>query len=233
MVAAIALPLLWVRTPAAVLFVALPLAGVGILYWFGRPQPRKWAQRILVVIPLVVLVSVGIEPAFRVAARQDNGNYGARLIDGNGVHLIWAPEGPGWPSHASELTDMSWNEATKRCAHLTEDGNALADSPQNIWRLPSVEEAVRSLVRHGINAGGVWDSMTKEATFGITPDKESPLWKVHSPIIYWWTSTEVNDSTVYRVVYNGGVHALHKKVSMGSLGFRAVKEVVKRPKQSL
>jgi hypothetical protein len=57
------------------------------------------------------------------------------------------------------------------------------------------------------------------------PDKESPLWKIHSPIIYWWTSTEVNDSTVYRVAYNGSVQKLNKKIKMGSLGYRAVREM--------
>jgi hypothetical protein len=113
----------------------------------------------------------------------------------------------------------------KVCTYLTEDGTALADTPVNAWRLPTIDEAVRSLVQHGTNAGGTWDSASGKPSYEVIPDKESPLWKNHSPIIYWWTATEVNDSVAYRVVYNGGVQALPKKTRMGDLAFRAVRSV--------
>jgi hypothetical protein len=61
------------------------------------------------------------------------------------------------------------------------------------------------------------------ATFRTRPDKESPLWNPDSPIIYWWTATEVDPEQVCRVAYNGYVLVVPKKISMGSCAFRAVR----------
>lgn len=216
----ILLPLLVVRTHAAIYLISLPLTGVATLYWFGRPQPTKWAYRLVVGIPLLVVLGFGIEPAIRVSGRLDDGNYQAQIVAGNEVKLMWAPEGPGWPTQGH-----AWHEAVRVCQYLSADGKTVAATVQNIWRLPTVEETVRSLTRHGTNAGGTWDSAAQKASYKIMPDKESPLWKVHSPIIYWWTSTEVSETTAYRVVYNGGVHVFPKKTRMCDFSFRAVKEV--------
>ena len=54
--------------------------------------------------------------------------------------------------------------------------------------------------------------------------KESPLWDTASPIIYWWTSTEEDEHTVYSIVYTGSVWEIDKDWRIGSRGFRAVKE---------
>ncbi len=107
---------------------------------------------------------------------------------------------------------------------MTEDGKSLADTPQGIWRLPTINEAVRSLTRHDKNSGGVWNSETGRASYEIKPDKESPLWDTHSQIIYWWTSTEKDDKKAYIIVYHGGVFLRSKDLAMGSQAFRAVKE---------
>lgn len=85
------------------------------------------------------------------------------------------------------------------------DGLALADTPQDIWRLPTVEEAVRSMTRHGMNSGGSWDAAHKRPIYQRTPDKESPLWNTNTKVIYWWTATEISDREAYIVVYNGQV----------------------------
>jgi hypothetical protein len=77
------------------------------------------------------------------------------------------------------------------CQYLSEDGLTLASMPQHIWRLPTVDEAVRSMARHVQNSGGVWDADIAKATYKTTPDKESPLWNVRSQVIYWWTATEL------------------------------------------
>ncbi|MGA3243328.1 MAG: DUF1566 domain-containing protein [Bacteroidota bacterium] len=223
--AAILVPLLGIRTSAAIVIFAVPLAMMGVLWWFGQPSPKKWAYRTVIGIPLLVLVGFSVEPVIRVAGRYDDGNYGARIIEGNGVKLLWAPEGPGWPSGGPGARMPSWSEAKNLCSRLNADGTALVDTPQNIWRLPTIEEAVRSEVRHGANAGGVWDPAKHEARYDRMPDKESPLWKLHSPVIYWWTATEVNDSVAYRIVYNGYTNPLPKKLRAGYLGFRAVKAV--------
>jgi hypothetical protein len=116
-------------------------------------------------------------------------------------------------------------EAKRICRYLSEDGLGLTDEPQDIWRLPTVQEVVRSLTRHGMNAGGEWDDESHEATFRIRPDKESPLWNPNSQIIYWWTATEADSEHVYRVAYNGYVLVVPKKMSMGSCAFRAVRLV--------
>jgi hypothetical protein len=198
-----------------------PLVFVGIAYWVGRPRPRRWAFAAVVGCPLVTLVACGTEPVYRVSGRWDDGDRGTRLVRGNDVLLVWAPRGPGWPDDG-----VTWHEAVRRCRFLTADGVSLADTPQDVWRLPTVEEVVRSSCRHGRNAGGRWDAGPGGARFDIMPDKEAPLWDVHSKVIYWWTSTEVGPDGALRISYNGHVMALPKRVGYGYLGFRAVKEPV-------
>ena len=144
----------------------------------------------------MTLAVCAIEPVWRLSGRINDGDFGARLVEGNGLKLVWAPAGPGWPLQiggAREDRMMVWAEAVRRCRHLKEDGLTLDDSPRDIWRLPTVEEAVRSMARHGQNAGGVWDAQSALASYRIKPDKETPLWNPHSMVIYWWTGTEVDE----------------------------------------
>jgi hypothetical protein len=49
-------------------------------------------------LSVLTLLMSGAEPLFRVSGRLDDGDRGPRLVRGNGVQLIWAPEGPGWPN---------------------------------------------------------------------------------------------------------------------------------------
>ncbi|MBK8556216.1 MAG: hypothetical protein IPL65_10825 [Lewinellaceae bacterium] len=186
-----------------------------------------WARRITWLLPLFCYLVFSIEPLIRISGRIDDGNYGVRTIVGNGLALVWAPEGPGWPNDSK---GYSWHQATEICAHLQDDGLSLSDSALNIWRLPTIAEAVASQVRHNMNAGGVWEEQSGTASYhAAKPDKESPLWKHHSPVIYWWTATAGPDtSTAYRIVYNGQVHALPKKIRMGDFSFRAVKSAPPR-----
>jgi hypothetical protein len=200
-------------------FIVGPLAFMGMAYWLGRPRPRRYAVVTIVALPLVTLLVCGAAPACRVAGRLDDGDRSARRVAGNGVDLIWAPEGPGWPRDG-----VTWDEALRRCQHLTEDGTSLAEAAQDVWRLPTVEEAVQSLQRHGRNSGGRWDAASRGASYELTPDKESPLWDVHSQVIYWWTATEVNDREALVIVYDGKVWPRPKLAHWGYLGFRAVKE---------
>lgn len=199
--------------------IAWPLAVLGVSYWIGRPQPRKRAYWVIVSLPLIVLVVCGVEPAWRVSRRLDDGNRDARLVQGNNVQLIWAPAGPGWPTEG-----VTWDEAQRRCRFLAADGRSLAESPQEIWRLPTAEETVASLCRHGRHAGGTWDTAARKARYRIMPDKESPLWDTRSQVIYWWTATEVDPDHALRVSYNGFVNPLPKKIHPGYLAFRAVRD---------
>ena len=203
---------------AAVFLIILPLIGMGLLYWNGRFEPRRLAVSVSIGFPVLTLIIAGIGPAIRVSQRLDDGNLAARVVSGNGVELTWAPEGPGWPRQGTD-----WHEAEHACEFLTEDGLSLASIPQDMWRLPSVDEAVRSMARHGINSGGVWNSTSLEATYETPPDKESPLWNIHSQVIYWWTATEIDGEQAYIIVYDGKVWPRDKEFGPAYLGYRCVK----------
>ena len=204
---------------AATFLIILPLAGMGVLYWIGRLEPRKKAASVALAFPLLTLIIAGIGPAIRVSQRIDDGNLQARIVQGNGIDLVWSPDGPGWPHEGT-----NWHEAKKTCEHLSEDGMMLVSTPQRIWRLPTVDEAVRSMARHGVNSGGRWDAETAEASYETTPDKESPLWNLHSQVIYWWTATEVDQDQAYIIVYDGKVWPRSKGFGPAYLGFRCVKQ---------
>ena len=203
---------------AATFLIILPLMGLGALYWYGHPQPRKAAISLIIGLPFLTLILSGITPVVRVSQRVDDGNLQARLVHGSGVDLVWAPDGPGWPREGTD-----WNGAKQTCQNLSEDGSTLSASAQDIWRLPTVEEAVRSMSLHGQNSGGVWDAETAEATYESSPDKESPLWNIHSQVIYWWTATEVDEGHAYIIVYDGKVWPRQKQFGPAYLGFRCVK----------
>lgn len=203
---------------APMVLIIIPLVLLGLLYWFGRPEPRRWAYRIAVGLPLLTLIVCGIEPVWRISGRVDDGNRGARLVEGNGVMLIWAPEGNGWPREG-----VTWEQAVGRCRNLAADGTTLAETPQDIWRLPTVEEAVRSMSRHGENSGGDWDARSRIASYRVRPDKETPLWNPRSQVIYWWTATEIDAERAFIIVYDGKVWPRTKRFAPGYLAYRCVR----------
>jgi hypothetical protein len=200
-----------------VVLITLPLVLLGAAYWYGRPRARKVGALLIAGLSAVTLIVCGVVPAVRVAGRVDDRNHEARLVNGNGVNLVWAPEGAGWSGGAS------WQEAMRRCQCLDEDGRTLKEQPQNVWHLPTVEETVRSMARHGANSSGKWDAQSRTASYRITPDKESPLWDTHSQVIYWWTGTEVDNENAYILVYDGKVWPRRKQFHLAYLGYRCVK----------
>ncbi len=218
--------LLFGKMSAGFFLVALPLAGLGILYWFGETSHRKFAYFLIIGLPLILIMGTGSYYIFRVTHRYNDHQFGERLVEGNGLTLIWAPQGPGWPDEG-----FSWYEAENICAHLSADGTRLEKEKVNIWRLPTVDEAVRSMVYHGKNAGGIWNKINKKASYKVRPDKESPLWNIHLKTIYWWTATEADDSNSYIIVYNGGVWPRQKTLKADYLNFRAVKELKIKPQK--
>jgi len=199
-------------------FVILPFFLLAVLSWFGEIGNKKIKYKITVFLPLIVFVAFSIEPAYRVFTRLDDGNYRMRVITGNGVSLIWAPQGPGWPD-----SGVDWYEADSLCRHLSEDGLTIMAHPQNIWRLPTVDEAVRSMYRHGKNCLGQLDK-DGNPQYKIEPDKETPLWNPHARIIYWWTRDTVDSAHAYTIAYNGKIWKREKRFGPDYLGFRAVKE---------
>jgi len=203
-------------------FVVGPLVLMALAYWFGRPQPRKWAFGVLIGATVITFIASGAEPAWRilVIGRTNDGDFGACVVEGNGVTLVWAPEGPGWPREG-----IKWDEAVQRCRYLAEDGLSLAEEPEEIWRLPTADEAVRSMHRHGKHCGGEWDGKSAFPKYDVKPDKETPLWNVHSHVIYWWTGTEIDRERAYMICYNGQVRPRRKNVAPAYFAFRAVKDV--------
>lgn len=200
------------------LLIGVPVLLLAGLYGYGRPVPVTWARRMLIGVPLLTAVVSGAYPGWRVLTRPETVDPSMRHISGNGVDLVWAPAGPGW-----DETGFTWFEATRRCEYLTADGRALAATPQHIWRLPTVDETVRTMIWRGQNAGGTWNGSVGRASFRVMPDKEAPLWNRYSQVIYWWTADEADADRAYRVAYNGYVSRMNKNVGAGYLACRCVK----------
>jgi len=203
------------------LLIFIPIITIGLLYYFGEVEKKKLAWRLIVFIPLIIILVISIPQGIRVSYRINDGDFSMRMVEGYGV-MAWAPRGPGWPDRGT-----SWHEAVRICKHLSEDGMILMEEEQNIWRLPTVIEAVSSMMLHGENAGGVWYQEVEKASYRLTPDKETPLWDVNSKVIYYWTADTVPDSEeqAYMIVYDGNVYKRDKESHPDYLSFRAVKEV--------
>jgi len=204
------------------LMIVIPIIALGLLYYFGEPRTKKWAYRIIIIIPLLIILAFSLPNAIRVSQRMNDRDFGLRIVEGNGVTLAWAPRGPGWPDAGT-----SWQEAQRVCTYLSEDGTTIMEEAQNFWRLPTADEAVRSMMLHGENAKGVWNLEQGKAVYERTPDKETPLWDVHSKVIYYWTAdtSPTDDRSAYIIVYHGGVYPKRKTEGQSYLSFRAVREI--------
>ena len=172
-------------------------------------------------------------------------------IVGNGVTLTWAPQGPGWNWRQPEGWNPSWDrlarygmppvglgdkggpqgqhatlddmQRTGLCAYLSEDGATLMPEPQYIWRMPSTDELVRSLVRDGQHAGCTWDGQAKKATCRVRPDKETPLWDP-AAAIYYWAGDQENQEDAWYVSYNGWARSQQKSWGNPRHGHRCVRD---------
>jgi len=235
---------------AVVLFAPVVLTGVGFLFEARhrrllaaggvRPSPRWWGRhyRFVLVVGVPILAFL-IGPARQLPdmlARHDDGQRGMRTIAGNGVTLTWAPQGPGWNQPQPDGTYPSWNAIASYggsgaglCGHLSEDGLSLAATPIRAWRLPTVDEVLRSLTRGGTNAGCTsWDARSHHATCARPPDKETPLWAPDQPPIYYLTSTTAGEHHVLTVNYTAGITP-HRRLATGrGVGYRCVKDVTAR-----
>lgn len=105
--------------------VSAPLVFLGVLLLIeGRNQkgriergwipPTRWRQRnfwylLAIFPPLVIAIAMSAYSLPFVLTRMDDGERGARLIKGNGVDLVWAPEGPGWNWKQDYGGYPSWN----------------------------------------------------------------------------------------------------------------------------
>jgi hypothetical protein len=218
----------------------------------------RWRYLLAIGAPVIVTIGMSIYSLPVVLTRVDDGDRSARLIEGSGVSLVWAPEGPGWnwqqpwggyPSWQSlalygvppvglddkpgygrqgeEIVFASGEDMaqTNLCLYLSADGTTLLDEPQNIWRMPTADEVVRSLVRHGESAGCTWQGESQaQVVCDVLPDKESPLWTTDQPVIYYWAADAYDDRKGVFVSYNGWVNATYKLGGNPRHGYRCVRE---------
>jgi len=198
--------------------------------------------------PLLAIVLMTALSAPLLLTRVDDGDRGMRLIEGNGVTLIWAPAGPGWSPGYGGIHDLALYgmhpvglvdkpgydnrdgttadmRNTGLCRYLSKDGLTLMSEPQNIWRLPTTDELVRSLVRDGENAGCTWDGESTRAECRVMPNKDTPLWAPDWSPIYYWSADEHDAERAWYVAYNGnGVSHQPKSWGNPRHGYRCICE---------
>ncbi|MFC1977334.1 hypothetical protein ACFLWS_03600 [Chloroflexota bacterium] len=219
----------------------------------GWKPPGKWFRcnlpyLLAIGLPLSVIIAFSVYWVPILLGRADDGDLSARLIEGNGVALVWAPAGPGWYEHYYSWNDIAFygvppvgfgekpgyddRDATMEDmsttglpCYLSEDGLTIMNEPQYIWRMPTVDEIVRSLVRHGENAGCTWDGTSRQAECQVLPDKDTPLWVPDWSPIYYWAADEYDEHRAYYVSYNGeGINHQPKFWGNQRHGYRFVRE---------
>ncbi len=202
--------------------IASSFTCLGLLGYFGEPEPIKISKRLIIATPLTIAILISVPQYIKVTQRIDNIDENMVIVEGNEVTLAWAPRGPGWP-----VEGVSWDEAEWICSHLSEDGTKIMDEEVNIWRLPTAKEAVGSMMLHNRNVDGKWNAIEQKATYSKKPDKEYPLWDKHGKVIYYWIDeTSLTDPTkAMIIVYHGAVYPRSKTIVMDSLSFRAVKNM--------
>jgi hypothetical protein len=254
----------------AIGLVGVAFVGDGLLKRRAAPEAvtvarpwwrRQWRYVLAIGVPVIVFAGVSAYNLPIVLTRVDDGDRGARLVEDNGVILIWAPEGPGWNWQQPWGGYPSWQSIalygvvpvglgdkpgygrqgagredvvfatgedmaqTNLCRYLSADGTTLVDKPQDIWRMPTTDEVVRSLGRHGLNAGCEWQGeFRRRVRCDVLPDKESPLWSTDVPVIYYWTADSYDERRGSFVAYNGTVNAAYKLGGNPRHGYRCVRE---------
>jgi hypothetical protein len=200
----------------------------------ARPSPGWWATNIrtlmVVGVPLLAAAVWLVLTLPDMLARHDDGLRGMRVIAGNGVTLAWAPKGPGWNRPSSNAGPMSSSAISSYggtgaglCGHLSLDGTVLRPEAVGVWRLPTVNEVIRSLTRGGANAGCTWDGRASHATCAQPPDKETPLWAPDEAPIYYLTSDTAGEAHVLGVNYTAGITPHRRTAASGGLGYRCVR----------
>jgi hypothetical protein len=223
---------------------------------------RKSMYMLAIGLPLLVALSTSIFYLPLIASRLDDGGREAFVIQDNDVYLIWAPKGPGWnlkqpwggypswdqialygvpPIGLGDKPDFKNRHATAKemeetciCRYLSEDGKTLMNEPQNIWRMPTTEEIVRSLVGEGKNAGCTWDNKSRKADCIQRPNKDTPLWAPDEEAIYYWSADEYDEKSAWYVPYTGGIRyggvISHRPKDWGNPrhGYRCVRESQKK-----
>jgi hypothetical protein len=154
---------------------ALVVVGILFLWEGGRRlglradgvQPSPWRRRALgCVVTLapallvVILVTVHFVPLLR--ARHDSGDRSAQRIPGNGVSLVWAPEGPGW----------NWRPWGDQGRWLSWDDIALYGAPPlGIQVKPKWQEGDSHATQADMEATGLCRYLSEDGT-RLMPDSQ-------------------------------------------------------------
>jgi len=144
-----------------------------------------------------------------------------------GVPPVGFGDKPGYEGRHATQENM---ETTGLCRYLSEDGTTLMTEPQDIWRMPTTDEIVRSLVRGGENAGCTWDGESGNADCSRQPNKDTPLWAPDEAPVYYWSADEYDEESAWYVPYTGGGRyggaIYHQPKSWGNPrhGYRCVRE---------
>ncbi len=151
-------------------------------------------------------------------ADLDSGGRGFKNPSWNQIALYGAADSTFHNASPEEMKEFCL------CHYLNENGLSLADSAQNIWRLPTAQELAASLPHHGNPAGCVWDGTAGPMNCDRRPDKETPLWDPTRSPVYLLSATEVDSATVWFVSFNGQVRSTPKSWGNPRHGFRCVRE---------
>ncbi len=198
--------------------VLSPIIFYGIFLIFNEIKRKKIAFYLWVLLPLLLMILIGGKRYTDVKNRFNDKNFGERIVHGNGIILIWAKRGPGFPTKGT-----NWYRANYVCSHLSLEGDKILNKKVNYWRLPTREEIVRSLTKNNKNCGGTL--INGKVFYKKVPDKETPLWDPYSIVIYYWTSERKGDKA-YLVAYNGRILLRSAKNGADYHGYRCVRHTL-------
>ena len=205
-------------SPAGKVLVFIPLILLAAGFYTGEFGQKKRIAWALMGLMAGIILIFGTPQLIKVETRFNDHDFGTRLITGNDVRLIWAPQGEGFP-----LQGTDWHTARAACAHLNAAGTGREATPAHHWRLPTRDELVRSLSHNDVNAAGSLDT-DGAADYATKPDKETPLWNPHSPVIYYWTDELKTDDRAFLVAYNGTILARSITAGPAYQGYRCVRD---------
>ncbi len=234
-------PRSWVRRNVHYLIVLIPalLTAIGVSILFlplvsSRFDDGDRGARLIVGNAVTLLWapagpgwSEGIGPSQEAGTLLPGANLSWSEIAFYGVPPHGYGDKPGYEGRNATQSDM---QLTGLCRYLNESGTALMSEPQDIWRMPTTDEIVRSLVRGGENAGCSWDGQSPQAECTVQPNKDAPLWDPDASTIYYYSGDEYDQLSAWYVPYTGGglyggAIALQSKSGGNPRhGFRCVRE---------
>lgn len=183
--------------------IEFTFAGKGVGWLFDKSHPIKFSGKNYVGLSWNEIALFGKDPVGFEGKR-----YGL-LFDGSEESIYYA----------SQEDFNSYN----MFRYINYEGDKLTEQRHHYWRLPTIEEYIKILMRRGENAGGTFDRSSGEFSYKINPDKEGPIWAPKGEVIYYWTSTEVGKTRAFDITFSGEPREIIKTTAQDYRGFRAVR----------